>query len=229
MKYFGASFIVAEYFKPNRGFSGFEFNEHLFGRRVLDCDRAHPENIADFLHLPAGGNLAGFPRQLEIGDAGQGRDVRHAVVIDEKVSLVKCLFEELSLEGRFIGIDQRAYDRLRAPYAANRRFITGPVPLVGEGVGRQRDSLSRAVRLKSMPVRKQTFGPQPGNLVRVLTLRHQPNEFLPLPPVQQSCDAFAALHVTNSHALSAISVDEAGQLVDQLFSRTGDDGETMLE
>src|SRR5262245_17110104 len=138
MKRFDACFVVAEDFKPNRGLVGLEFNEDLFGYRVLDRNRAYPENIADFRRLHAGGEFPGFPRQFEISDAGQRRDLRYAVVMDEKVPLVKRLFEELSLEGRFIGIDQRmdarAGARRRAPNKANRGFITGPVSLVGEGI-----------------------------------------------------------------------------------------------
>ena len=106
------------------------------------------------------------------------------MVVDEEVPLVECLFEELAFEGRFIGVDHRVHARRRLKCAAYRGLIADPVALAGEGVGWQRDSLSRAVGLKSVPVRKQTFGPQGGNLVRIPALRQQPNKLLFLPSIQ---------------------------------------------
>src|SRR6478672_912915 len=166
MQYFVASFVMAEYFKSNRGLRGLQFNEDLHGCRVSHCDRAQPNNISNLLNSPAGGDLPGLARQFKIGHTRQRGNVCYVMIVDEEVSRVKCLFEKLALEGRFIGIDKRMQACGGLQRMADRGPRQHPVPLVGERICWQRNSFS-GVQRNSLPVREQALDPKPGNFVRI--------------------------------------------------------------
>src|ERR1041385_4104237 len=78
MQYFVAFFVMAEYFKSNRGPSGLQFNEDLHWCRVSHGDRAQPNNISNLLTSPASCDLPGLARQFKIGHTRQrGRSEEH--------------------------------------------------------------------------------------------------------------------------------------------------------
>src|ERR1041384_7035429 len=170
MQYFVASFVMAEYFKSNRGLSGLQFNKDLHRCRVSHGDRAQPNNISNLLNSPASCDLPGLARQFKIGHTRQRGNVCYVMVVDEKVPRVKCLFEKLALEGRFIGIDKRMQACGGLQRMVDRRPRQRPVALVGERICWQRNPFSR-VKRNSLPVREQALNPKPGNFVRIPSLQ----------------------------------------------------------
>jgi hypothetical protein len=64
MRYFVARRPLAEHFELNGVPVGLQLDEYLFGHRVLDHDRADPEDVPDFLDFPIRGDLAGLPGQF---------------------------------------------------------------------------------------------------------------------------------------------------------------------
>src|ERR1700723_2492171 len=136
---------MTDNFELNRVTAGLQFDEHFLGSGVLNCNRTHPENISDLSDWPAGGDFSGLPCELQVGNAGQRRYFRHVVVVNEKVPLMKGFLEELPLERRFIGIDQGVHTCRWPEGVVYCRFLANPMPLVREGIGRQRDPFSRSI------------------------------------------------------------------------------------
>ena len=107
--------------------------------------------------------------------------------VDEEITLVKCLFENLPLEGRFVAIDHRVHARGRRPRAAHRDCSQAQCRLSANGYvgsGILPGASLGAAGLKSLPVREQTFSPQPGDLLGIPALRQQPDELLFFSAVQ---------------------------------------------
>src|SRR5207253_186061 len=102
---------MAENLELNALAAGLQLDENFLGRRVLNCNRTHPENVLNLSHRSAGRNFSGFPGELEISDAGQRRNACDVVVVNKKVSLAECLFEELPFESRFVAIDKWMHAR----------------------------------------------------------------------------------------------------------------------